>query len=568
MPESTIAVAMSGGVDSSVVAGLLHRARRARRRPHHAALESAPPAGARARRRPTGRCCSLDDVYDARHVAQHPGHSVLRRELRGALRRAGGEAVRRRISGGPHADPLHALQQLHQVRSVSRNGRWRRRGTHRHRPLRADRLERRQRPLGDAPQRGSRQGSDLFSVRPEAGSTCAHHVSAGRDGESRRCASWRASWAFPPPRSPTARKSASFPTAITRLHRRLFRGAGNCPPKTRKARWSPPTAASSASTRGVHHFTVGQRRGLGVAAGEPLYVIATEPATQRVVIGRNDDLLRGDDDREAMSTGFRLRAPRSPLRAKLRFAISIRPPRRPSRPPPIPRASKCASTSRSAPSLPARARILCRRSGARRRLDRVSTSRILGAPQICAGTLVWVPALCVGFTQTCSIWRVPRLRRIALKNLEMAGFADARAHRRRRVPLHRPPAGRPSRASRDDAAKTLPAGFVTKGWRTFRTRCAAGRGVLVATAHLGNWELSAFAHAWMTAPMHIVVRPLDNPRSTPWSSAAARFPESHHPKEGRRPRHSAGAGSGRSGGHSDRSEHHARSRRVHRFLRQ
>ena len=39
----------------------------------------------------------------------------------------------------------------------------------------------------------------------------------------------------------------------------------------------------------------------------------------------------------------------------------------------------------------------------------------------------------------------------------------------------------------------------------------AGRGVLVATAHLGNWELSAFAHALMTAPMNVVVRPLDNP---------------------------------------------------------
>jgi len=36
--------------------------------------------------------------------------------------------------------------------------------------------------------------------------------------------------------------------------------------------------------------------------------------------------------------------------------------------------------------------------------------------------------------------------------------------------------------------------------------------VLVATAHLGNWELSAFTHALMTAPMHIVVRPLDNPQ--------------------------------------------------------
>jgi Kdo2-lipid IVA lauroyltransferase/acyltransferase len=39
----------------------------------------------------------------------------------------------------------------------------------------------------------------------------------------------------------------------------------------------------------------------------------------------------------------------------------------------------------------------------------------------------------------------------------------------------------------------------------------AGRGVLFATAHLGNWELSAFAHALYRSPMHVVVRPLDNP---------------------------------------------------------
>jgi tRNA-specific 2-thiouridylase len=43
---------------------------------------------------------------------------------------------------------------------------------------------------------------------------------------------------------------------------------------------------------GVHRFTVGQRRGLGVAAAEPLYVIATDPASQRVIVGGNDDLLR------------------------------------------------------------------------------------------------------------------------------------------------------------------------------------------------------------------------------------------------------------------------------------
>jgi KDO2-lipid IV(A) lauroyltransferase len=48
------------------------------------------------------------------------------------------------------------------------------------------------------------------------------------------------------------------------------------------------------------------------------------------------------------------------------------------------------------------------------------------------------------------------------------------------------------------------------GLENFSNAMARGKGVLVATAHLGNWELSAFTHAIMTGPMHIVVRPLDN----------------------------------------------------------
>jgi tRNA-specific 2-thiouridylase len=37
--------------------------------------------------------------------------------------------------------------------------------------------------------------------------------------------------------------------------------------------------------RGQHHFTVGQRRGLGVAAGAPLYVLDKDAVTNRVIVG-------------------------------------------------------------------------------------------------------------------------------------------------------------------------------------------------------------------------------------------------------------------------------------------
>jgi tRNA-specific 2-thiouridylase len=37
--------------------------------------------------------------------------------------------------------------------------------------------------------------------------------------------------------------------------------------------------------RGIARFTVGQRRGLGIAAAEPLHVVAIEPETRRVVVG-------------------------------------------------------------------------------------------------------------------------------------------------------------------------------------------------------------------------------------------------------------------------------------------
>ena len=49
-----------------------------------------------------------------------------------------------------------------------------------------------------------------------------------------------------------------------------------------------------------------------------------------------------------------------------------------------------------------------------------------------------------------------------------------------------------------------------EGFEHYQIAKQRGRGILFATAHLGNWELSAFAHALLTEPMNVIVRPLDN----------------------------------------------------------
>ena len=42
--------------------------------------------------------------------------------------------------------------------------------------------------------------------------------------------------------------------------------------------------------QGLYNYTVGQRKGLGIALGEPAYVVGLHPDTNRVVLGRREDL--------------------------------------------------------------------------------------------------------------------------------------------------------------------------------------------------------------------------------------------------------------------------------------
>ena len=109
---------------------------------------------------------------------------------------------------------------------------------------------------------------------------------------------------------------------------------------------------------------------------------------------------------------------------------------------------------------------------------------------------------------------VPRLRRVARRNLAMA-IPELSEERREAVidGVFRSIARILLVFARFPSIRreNLDRWIRLEGGERFEQAMRAGRGVLFATAHLGNWELSAFAHALMAAPMGVVVRPLDNP---------------------------------------------------------
>jgi KDO2-lipid IV(A) lauroyltransferase len=108
---------------------------------------------------------------------------------------------------------------------------------------------------------------------------------------------------------------------------------------------------------------------------------------------------------------------------------------------------------------------------------------------------------------------VPRLRRSALRNLELA-YPDKTPQERSRIvdQVYASIARMVWTFARFPAItrENISHWIRYEGLEHYIEAKKAGRGILFATAHLGNWELSAFAHALMTEPMNIVIRPLDN----------------------------------------------------------
>jgi tRNA-specific 2-thiouridylase len=69
---------------------------------------------------------------------------------------------------------------------------------------------------------------------------------------------------------------------------------------------------------GVHNFTIGQRKGLGFAAGKPIYVLSIDPEKNRVVVGEDQALRTSTFEIENVNW-ISIAEPTAPLRAEVKI---------------------------------------------------------------------------------------------------------------------------------------------------------------------------------------------------------------------------------------------------------
>jgi tRNA-uridine 2-sulfurtransferase len=306
----TIAIAMSGGVDSSTAAALLaennsNLLRHAgpagtaqvvgltmqlwnqRRLPGLLGLEEDAAGSGRA----SGRCCSLDDVYDARRVADFLGipYYVVNFESRfeeGVVR----PFVERYLAG---ETPIPCSLCNTEIKFDQLIETARQIGAEKIATGHYARIERDERTgryrLFAAADRAKDQSYFLFGLTQEQLAASVFPLGEMTKIEVRRIARER--------RLPVAEKPESQEICFVPAgDYRKFIEAYLAEQGERKESATGEVVTSDgrvlAEHRGLHHFTVGQRKGLGVAAGEPLYVIELDSARNRVVVGSNAELLR------------------------------------------------------------------------------------------------------------------------------------------------------------------------------------------------------------------------------------------------------------------------------------
>lgn len=286
-----VAVAMSGGVDSSTVAAILRE-------------QGTPIVGLtmqlwNQRRLPQlmpegvahGRCCSLDDTYDARRVAEHLDFPYYVVNFEQKFEETVVQPFVSDYLEGRTPIPCSLCNnhvKFDQLLLTARQIGAERIATGHYARIRFNAETQRYEMLR-ARDDGKDQSYFLFGLTQEQLSRTMFPLGEMTKDEVRAIAR-RA--ALPVAEKAESQEICFVPSGSYVRFIEAYLGE--------KGEALPESAGELVSTSGevigrhdgVHNFTVGQRKGLGVATGKPLYVVEVDRARNRVVVGADDELRR------------------------------------------------------------------------------------------------------------------------------------------------------------------------------------------------------------------------------------------------------------------------------------
>ena len=322
--SETIAVAMSGGVDSSAVAAMLRAEGRnvigltmqlwnQRRLAGHEGMPESVQ----------GRCCSIDDVYDARRVAETLGipYYVVNHEERFER-----DVVRPFVEeylAGRTPIPCSLCNnhlKFDQLLVVARQIGADKVATGHYAQVEFD--EQRGRWLLKRPtDRSKDQTYFLFGLTQEQLSRTLFPLGGMTKPEVREMARKHGLAIF---EKPDSQEICFVPGGdYKRFLEAYLTEQGDTPTAISSKTVAGEMVTSDGKVigehAGVHNFTVGQRKGLGVATGSPLYVIQIKNDTRQVVVGKDEELY----SRTLLARRVNLIST-AELREPMRVAVKIR----------------------------------------------------------------------------------------------------------------------------------------------------------------------------------------------------------------------------------------------------